>query len=295
MDRLTSMGVFVKAVDLGSFASAASATGLSAQMVAKHVARLEDRLGTTLLNRTTRRQNLTDVGRAYYERCKHILAETEAADAIAQEMHRRPHGLLRISAPVSFGTRCLGPVMTAYLARHEGVETEVTLSDRYVDAMEDGFDVLIRIGAVNGTALIATPLRPYKMIACASPAYVEARGMPQAPSELAAHDCLDYAYWSPSVPCRWVFSRDGTSTEAKVSGRLRSNDWGTLLHAAREGFGIVLGPELVLADEISSGRLVRVLPHHEGPARPMNALTPANRRPTAKVRTFVDALVAAFG
>lgn len=295
MDRLTSMGVFVKAADLGSFAAAAEEMGLSPQMVAKHVARLEDRLGTTLLSRTTRRQSLTDVGREYYARCRQVLAEVAAADAVAQDLNREPRGVLRISAPVSFGTRAMGPVVTEYVAAYPEVEAEVILSDRFVDLAEDGIDVAIRIGAADAAGLIATPLKPYGLIACASPSYIAARGMPLEPEDLSAHECLDYAYWSPALPCRWIFSRGGLAREARVSGRLRSNDWGTLLHAAVAGRGIVLGPDLILAGEIAAGRLVRVLPDHEGPARPMHAMTLANRRATAKVRTFVDALVAAFG
>ena len=295
MDRLTSMAVFVRAADLGSFAAAAEATGISPQMVAKHVVFLEDRLGTALLNRTTRRQSLTDVGRAYYERCKLILSEAEAAEALAQDMRSKPKGVLRVNAPMTFGSFSLSPFITRYLAEYPDMHIDLTLSDRFVDPLEDGFEVMVRIGDVQDMSLVAIPLAPYRLIACASPSYLALRGEPQVPDDLKRHDCLTYNNWSPSMPCRWLFTRDRKSEEVQVDGRFHSNDWKALLHAAIAGFGITLGPESVLAPEIEAGRLVRVLPDYEGPARPMHVLYPAGRRPTVKVRSFVEALVEAFG
>lgn len=295
MDRLTSMAVFVKTSDLGSFASAAEALGMSPQMVAKHVVFLEDRLGATLLHRTTRRQSLTDVGRAYYDRCKLVLAEAEAADTLALDMRSQPKGVLRVNAPVTFGSFSLAPFVTRYLDRYADMQIDLTLNDRFVDPLEEGFEVMIRIGEIEDGSLIAYPLAPYRLIACASPAYLARRGTPATPAELERHDCLTYGYWSPSVPCRWLFSRDGRVEEVKANGRFRSNDWKALLHAAVEGFGVTLGPESVLQAEIAAGRLARVLPDYEGPARPMHVLRPAGRRPTIKVRSFIDALVDEFG
>ncbi|MFC3028743.1 LysR family transcriptional regulator [Roseomonas sp. CGMCC 1.13459] len=289
------MGVFVKAADLGSFAAAAEALGLSPQMVAKHVVFLEDRLGTTLLHRTTRRQSLTDIGRAYYDRCRHLLLEAEAAEALAQEMRSQPKGVLRVNAPMTFGAFSLAPFVTRYLARHPEMQIDLTLNDRFVDPLEEGFEVMLRIGEVQDAALVAHPLAPYRLIACAAPSYLAARGVPETPEELEQHDCLAYAYWSPSIPCRWVFTRDGKRVEVRATGRLRSNDWKTLLQAAIAGYGVTLGPEDVLASEIAAGRLVRVLPDHEGPTRPMHVLYAAGRRPTVKVRSFVDAVIEAFG
>jgi DNA-binding transcriptional LysR family regulator len=295
MDRLTSMAVFVKAADLGSFASAAEAMGISPQMVAKHVVFLEDRLGAALLHRTTRRQSLTDVGRAYYDRCKLVLTEAEAADSLAQDMRSQPKGVLRVNAPITFGSFSLAPFVTRYLARYPDMQVDLTLNDRFVDPLEEGFEVMVRIGEVEDTSLIACPLAPYRLIACASPRYLEKRGTPQTPAELEQHDCLAYGYWSSSMPCRWQFTRDGKQDEVKASGRIRSNDWKALLHAAIEGFGVTLGPESVLNTEITAGRLVRVLPDYEGPARPMHVLYPAGRRPTVKIRSFIDAIVGEFG
>jgi DNA-binding transcriptional LysR family regulator len=295
MDRLTSMSVFVRAADLGSFAAVAEVMGISPQMVAKHVVFLEDRVGAALIHRTTRRQSLTDVGRAYYDRCKLVLAEADAADALVEDMRARPTGVLRVNAPMTFGAFSLAPFVTRYLARYPDMQVDLTLNDRFVDPLEEGFDVMVRIGPVEESGLIAHALSPYRVIACASPAYLAARGVPRTPSDLESHDCLAYAYWSPSIPCRWVFTRNGRAEEVCATGRMRSNDWKALLHAAIEGFGVTLGPESVLSGEIAAGRLVRVLDDYEGPVRPMHVLYPAGRRPTMKVRSFVDAVVEAFG
>ncbi len=295
MDRLTSMAVFVKAVELGSFAAVAEAMGMSPQMVAKHVVYLEDRLGTALLHRTTRRQSLTDVGRAYYDRCKHLLLEVDAAESVAQDMRSKPKGVLRVNAPLTFGAFSLAPFVTRYLNRYPDMQIDLTLNDRFVDPLEEGFEVMVRVGDVNDASLVAHPLAPYRLVACASPDYLERRGVPRTPAELRQHDCLAYAYWSPSIPCRWQFSRDGKIEEVRATGRLRSNDWKALLHAAIEGHGITLGPEGVLQAEIEAGRLVRVLPDYEGPTRPMHVIYPAGRRPTVKVQSFVQAIIEEFG
>ncbi|MEJ2794648.1 LysR family transcriptional regulator [Iodobacter sp. LRB] len=295
MDKLTSMGVFVKSVELGSFVAASQAIGISPQMVAKHIAGLEMSLGVTLLNRTTRRQNLTDIGRAYYERCKRVLSEVDAADFLAEEMLSQPQGELRISAPMTFGTFSLVPFVANYLSRYPKVTINLSLSDRFVDPLEEGFEVLIRIGELADSSLIARPLAPYKLIVCASPAYLAERGIPQTPGDLVSHACLAYSHGNSSMPCRWIFSRQGLTQEVQVIGRLRSDNWKALLHAATEGLGITMGPEDVLAKEIAAGRLVRILPAYEGPSRPMNVLYPPNRRPTAKIRSFIDGLVEEFG
>jgi DNA-binding transcriptional LysR family regulator len=295
MDRLTSMSVFVKAADLGSFAAAARALRMSPQMVAKHVAYLEHRLGTTLLNRTTRRQSLTDIGRSYYERSKIVLAEAETAEAVAMEMKRQPSGTIRVNAPTTFGAFGLAPFVTRYLGRYPEMQVELMLSDRIVDPLEEGYEVVIRIGELADSSMIAYPLRPYRLIACAAPDYLARHGTPETPADLARHSWLVYGISSPSMPCRWLFQKAGRTEEVRAEGRFRSNDWKALLHAAIEGHGVTLGPEDVLQGEIEAGRLVQVLPGYQGPSRPMHVLVPAARRPTVKIRSFVTALCEAFG
>ncbi|CAH2603292.1 LysR family transcriptional regulator [Rhodovastum atsumiense] len=294
-DRLTSMAVFVRAADLGSFAAAAAALGMSAQMVAKHVQFLEDRLGTRLLNRTTRRQSLTEFGRAYYQRCRLILAEIEAAEALAQQARAAPRGRLRVNAPVTFGSHSLVPLITRYLRDHPQVQVDLTLSDRLVDPVEEGFEAVLRLGPIGDSSLVARPLAPYRLIACAAPAYLAEHGVPQTPADLARHECLGFAYWTGALRCQWRFSRDGHSHDVGVSGRLQVNDWKGLLRAALEGFGITLGPEAVLTEELATGRLLRVLPDYTGPSRPMHILYAADRRMTPKLRSFIERVVAEFG
>lgn len=290
MDRLTSMSVFVKAAELGSFAAAANALRISPQMVAKHISRLESRLGTALLSRTTRRQHLTDIGRSYYERCKIVLAEAEAADAIALEMKATPSGTIRVNAPVTFGTSTLAPFITQYLDKYPDTQVELTLNDRFVDPVEEGYEVILRIGELNDSPMAAYPLRPYRLIACASPEYLALHGVPQTPAELALHSCLIYGIWSPQTPCRWQFYQEGKMQEIQPTGRFRANDWRALLHAAVKGYGVTLGPEDVLNEEIRAGRLVQVLPDYTGPSRPMHVLTPAGMRQTVKIRSFIRAI-----
>ncbi|MFS2221972.1 LysR family transcriptional regulator [Pantoea sp. B65] len=294
MDRLTSMQIFVRAADLGSFAAVADALRISPQMVAKHIAALETRLGARLINRTTRRQNLTDIGRSYYDRCRIVLAEAEAADAIALEMNATPSGIIRVNAPVTFGSYVLSPFITHYLGCYPETQVELTLNDRIVDPIEEGFEVIIRIGELADSSMVAWSLKPYRLIACASPAYVAHYGLPEKPADLQHHACLVYGIWSPSMPCRWIFQQQGKTEEVRPEGRFRSNDWKALLHAAVEGYGVTLGPEDVLRKEINEGRLVQVLPGYEGPARPMHVLVPTGRKQTVKVQCFIDALRKSF-
>jgi DNA-binding transcriptional LysR family regulator len=295
VDRLTSMAVFVKSADLGSFAAASVVLDISPQMVAKHVVFLEDRLGTKLLNRTTRKQSLTEFGQAYYERCKLVLAEAEAADLLAHETRAIPRGRLRVNAPVTFGTSSLIPLITRYLRSHPDVQVDLTLTDRMVDPVEEGYEAVIRLGPIVDSTLIARPLAPYRLIACASPAYLAERGTPATPAQLAEHECLGFAYWSRALGSTWRFTRNNRNCDVKVRGRLQVNDWKALLRAAVEGFGITLGAEAALKDELVSGRLVRVLPDYEAPWRPMHILFAADRHPTPKLRSFIDTVVMEFG
>ncbi|MDE8753279.1 LysR family transcriptional regulator [Pectobacterium polaris] len=295
MDRFTSMNIFVKTVELGSFAAAADAFTLSPQMVAKYVAWLEARLGSRLLNRTTRRQSLTDVGQRYYERCKVVLAELQAADDIAREMQTTPSGIIQVNAPVTWGSHLLAPFITRYLERYPDTQIALTLNDRQVDPIEEGFEVIIRIGELADSTMVAWPLQPYSLIACASPDYVARAGLPDTPSSLAHHTCLIYGVKSVLAPCRWVFQKEGKTEEVRPKGRLYANDWNALLHAAIEGYGVTLGPEAVLRKEIQSGRLIQVLSDYDGPVRPVHVMVPSVRRTTVKVKTFVDALRTNFG
>ncbi|WP_426136538.1 LysR family transcriptional regulator [Pseudomonas sp. PWP3-1b2] len=295
MDRLLSMNAFVTAAELGSYARAAERLNLSPQMVAKHVTALEQRLGARLLNRTTRRQSLTELGSAYYERCKHILTEADAADSLAQIMNDTPRGKLRITAPVTFGSYSLMPLITAFLREHPDVEIDLHLTDRFVDLVEEGYEVAFRIGPLATSSLTARPLAPYNLVVCAAPAYLAARGAPRVPADLEHHECLGYAFWSRPADREWVFYHGTVAHKVPVASRLQINESRALMSAALDGFGIVLGPEDFLRVALARGELVRVLPDYAAPSRTMHLVYTADRQRTAKLRRFVEAVLERFG
>ncbi len=295
MDRLESMAVFVKAADLGSFTAAADALGLSSQMVGKHVGFLEKRLGARLLNRTTRRQSLTAIGQTFYERCRAILTEAEAAEALVHDLSASPRGRLRVNAPVTFGACSLAPLVMRYLRTYPGVEVELTLNDRYVDVVDEGYDVVIRLGPLKDSNLVARVLRPFHLVACASPAYLAARGTPLTPHDLAGHECLGFIYASGFPFSEWRFFKDGRDHTIAVRSRFQSNDSRILRDAALDGCGIILQADSFVGDDLASGALVRVLADYETPSREMHALFHGGRPPTPKLRTFVDLVFQQFG
>ena len=287
--------MMVWTLDAVSFSAAARRLSLSPQMVAKHVSALEDRVGARLLNRTTRRQALTDLGRAYAERCRLVLEQADAAQALVDEAKTELHGRLRISAPTTFGAHTLVPLVTAFLRGHLGVEVELALTDRFVDLVEEGCDAAFRIGALNDSSLVSRGLAPYRLAACASPAYLQERGMPRKPVDLAAHECLGYAYWPRPAEGVWQFTRDGVTHEVAVRSRLQIDNGEALVTAALDGFGVVLCAADVLRDAMATGRLVQVLAGYEPPSRPVHLITTRNRLQTPKLRRFIDAAVAALG
>jgi DNA-binding transcriptional LysR family regulator len=294
MDRLASMATFVRAADLGSFAAAASALAMSPQMVAKHVGYLEARLGARLLNRTTRRQSLSEVGKVYYERCKLVLAEADWADAAGSDATGTPRGRLRVNAPVSFGTHTLMPLVSMYLRQNPGVEVELILNDRFVDLVEEGFEAVFRTGPLADSLLAARALRPFRLLACASPGYLSERGTPRHPEDLEAHECLGFV-GARAPTTDWRFLRDGREIAIPASGRLQANNANALLAAALEGFGIAFIAEDLARSALAAGQLVHVLPDFETLSRPMHLLFQADRRQTTKLRSFIDLVVREIG
>lgn len=293
MDRLSGMAMFVRVVESGSFAAAAEAAGVSATMAGKQVRAIEQRLGARLLHRTTRRQQLTEVGRLYYERCRQALAGVALAEASASELQATPRGALRMTAPLSFGSRRLMPALSDYLARYPLVSVDLALSNRAPDLARDGCELAIRIGAVRDGSLVARPLRPYRMMLAASPAYLARQGMPLRPEELSAHSCLGLSNWRRRD--HWHLAGPDGARDIPVQGRLTTDNGDALLVAALRGAGIVLQPEVLLADEIAAGRLLHVLPGWAPPDLPMHLLYLADRRPTAKLRSMIDFLLGRFG
>lgn len=295
MDRLASMAAFVKAAEVGSFAAAASALGISPQMVAKHVTWLEGRLGTRLLNRTTRRQSLTTIGKAYYDRCKLVLTEADWADSLADEAKGAPRGRLRVNAPVSFGAHSLTPVVARYLRQHPKVEVDLVLSDRFVDLVEEEFEAVFRIGPLADSSFVARELAPFHLVACASPAYLRERGIPATPFDLETHECLVYAPTSGPTVNDWRFMRGDQTYEVTVKHRLQVNDAKALLAAALDGFGIAFIAEDLAREGLRSGRLTKVLPEYETPSRPIHLIYHPDRRQTPKLKSFISVVLRELG
>ncbi|HEY9130337.1 MAG TPA: LysR family transcriptional regulator [Dyella sp.] len=287
------MAVFVHTAEKRSFTATAEQFGMSPTMVGKHIRFLEERVGARLLQRTTRRQSLTEAGQLYYERCRQLLADAEAADACIHALRATPRGVLRIHAPVSFGSQRLAPALADFLKRYADVEVDLALGDRVIDLIEEGYEAAIRIGPLADSGLIAVPLQPYRMWLCASPDYLARAGIPREPGELARHECLGFAYWHTKHS--WRLRHDGHNEDVPVHGRFVANNGQALRGAALAGLGIIMQPEVLLADDVAAGRLTRVLPACEPPSRPMHLIYPADRRPTAKLRCFIDFVVETFG
>ena len=293
MDRLLSMTVFAKAVELGSFSAAGNALEMSSQLVGKHVQMLEQHLGVRLLNRTTRRQHLTDIGREFYERTKSILAEVEAAEGLAAETRATPRGRLRINAPVTFGIHALSPKLPEYLAAYPEVTLELSMTNRGVDVIDEGYDLVFRIGQLTDSGLIARPLAPYRLILCAAPSYLAARGPINTPQDLVRQECLGFLH--PELSKRWTLIGPEGAVTVPVSGRLMVDSGEALMAAAVAGVGVLLQPFEIVEPYLASGKLVRLLPEYSAPTRPMHILYAPDRRMTPKLRSFIEFVMANFG
>ena len=289
MDRLIAMQSFIRTVERGSFAAAAAASGLSPAMVGNHVRYLEMRLGTPLLHRSTRRQSVTEFGRSYYERCRSILLEIEAADASAGAMLAAPHGLLRVTAPLSIGATVLPRIVAGYVERHRNVHVDLILGDHRLDLLTDKLDAAIRVGSLADSGLIARSLPPMRLIVCASPAYLAVHGTPCVAAELSLHECLDFFHDGPHL---WRLKGSDGNAVVPVKGRLRINSGHALRLAALEGAGIAMVPLAVVTDDLAAGRLVRLLPDHVAPSLPLHVLTLPDTNTMPKLRSFIDTLVA---
>jgi DNA-binding transcriptional LysR family regulator len=298
MDKLKSMAAFVAAAESDSFSAAAVVLGVTPQLIAKHVGNLESQLGLKLITRTTRRQSLTAIGREYYSRCKAILSDVEAADDLALAANAMPRGKIRISAPYNYGSYRLIPFLTQSLTRYPHTEIELELTDRFVNVVEEGFEIVFRLGKpqlADSAALVQRSLKPFRMFACASPAYLSRHGTPLHPNQLVDHHCLGYLFSDRMTDKLWRFTQ-GTQTFAiPVSSRLNVNNTLAKVNAALADFGITLCVEDVLKPYVQRGELVALFEDFEGPSYPVNLIYPADRRPSAKLRHFIDEAVEALG
>lgn len=292
MDRLLSMEVFVKAVEMGSMSAAAEAMQMSSQLVSKHVRRLEQQLGVKLLNRTTRRQHLTEIGRSYYERAKNILADVEAAQSLAEEVKATPVGKIRISAPVSFGIHALSAKLSTYMTQYPEVAIELSITNRKVDLIDEGFDAVFRVGTLLDSGLIARNLKPYQLILCASPGYLAKHSPLNHPSDLQQHQCLGFLH--TELRTHWTFTGPDGLITVPVSGQITADSGEALMVAALQHQGIMLQPLELVKKEIDSGNLIPLLTNFPVPTRPMHLLYAPDRRMTPKLGSFISFVLEHF-
>jgi DNA-binding transcriptional LysR family regulator len=293
MDTLDGMRTYVAVVTEGSFAGAAGRLGMSPQLVSKYVAQLESRLGARLLNRSTRRVSITEVGQAYFERCQQVLADIDEMESAIGESAVAACGTLRINAPMSFGTLHLSQAIADYQKTQPDVSVDLTLDDRVVDIVSEGFDLAIRITDLDESSLVARKLAPVRMVVCGSPDYLRRRGVPETPNELETHHCLGYAYWSGRN--RWRFEANGKVLDVKITGRFSANNGDALRLAAIAGTGLALQPTFIVGNDIRAGRLRPVLENFSIKGLDVYAVYAHRQYLTGKVRTFVDFLAGYFG
>jgi DNA-binding transcriptional LysR family regulator len=288
MDRLTSLTAFVRVVDSGGFSAAGRRLNMSTTMVSNHVQSLEDRLGARLLNRTTRKVSLTEVGKAYYDRCIQILADIEQADDIAGALQSTPRGTLRIYTATHI-VPFIAPVVAEFLARYPDVKVDLSMGERAVDIIDEGYDIAVRLTPPPDSSLIVRSLATWRHVLCCSPAYLEKHGRPLQLSDLSDRNCVRHVLYPFEDEWRFV-DRKGAPASVRVSGNLISNSGDTLRMAALQGVGVCLAPGFLIHADLEEGRLVRLLPEYRTVEFAMNAVYPHRHHLSAKVRTFIDML-----
>jgi DNA-binding transcriptional LysR family regulator len=288
MDRLTSLTALVRVVDSGGFSAASRKLNMSTTMVSNHVQALEDRLGARLLNRTTRKVSLTEVGKAYYDRAIQILSDLEQADDIAGALQSTLRGTLRVYSATHI-VPFIAPVVAGFLKDYPEVKVDLTMGERSIDLIDEGYDVAIRLTPPPDSSLIVRSLATWRHVLCCSPAYLEKHGPLQQLSELADHNCVRHVLYPYQDGWHFV-DRKGAPASVKVSGNLISNSGDTLRTAALQGVGILLAPGFLISDDLDQGRLVRLLPEYRPVEFSMNAVYPHRHHLSAKVRSFIDLL-----
>jgi DNA-binding transcriptional LysR family regulator len=293
MDKLNSIKAFTKVVQHGSFAAAARELRLSRSAVSKYVIDLEQELGVQLLVRTTRSASPTENGQAYYERCVAILADLEEADVTVTRLQAEPRGILRVNAPMSFGTLHLGPALSDFMERYAELQIQLILSDQQIDPVQEGFDVTLRIADLPSSSLIARKIAPAHRVVCASPSYLQRRGTPQRPSDLREHDCLTYGHLATGK--QWKLTGPDGEHWISIPWTLCTNNAEVLCDAAVRGRGIALLPTFIAAAELRRGSLQTILESYEAPEISIYAIYPETRHLSVKVRVFIDFLIERFG
>ena len=292
MDRFQEMQAFAAVVDAGSFVRASDALTMSKAAVSRQVADLETRLGVRMLHRTTRKLSLTEEGEVFYARCKEVLASLAEAEAEVTARTGQAVGVLKVSVPVSFGLLHLAGVWAGFMAAHPNVSLDVTLSDRMVDLVDEGFDVAVRIARLPSSSLVSRKLSSTRLVLCASPQYLIEHGAPEHPSELAQHQVISYTLLATGET--WSFDGPQGPVSVKVTPRMHSNSGDTCRAAALGHQGIILQPTFMIADDLRSGDLVEILPEYRSPELGIYALYPTRKHVLPKVRLLIDHLVESF-
>lgn len=292
MDKFQEMRAFVAVVDAGSFVRAADALDLSKTAVSRLVSELEARLGTRLLQRTTRKLSLTPEGEVFHERCRQLLDGVSEAEAELSAHAGEAIGQLRLNVPVSFGLLHLAPLWPAFMALHPKVVLEVTLSDRLVDLVDEGYDLAVRISRLQASSLVSRQLTSTRLILCASPQYLKRHGAPQHPLDIAQHSVIAYSLLSKGD--QWEFMGPEGPVGVKVRPRMYTNSGDTCCAAALHHQGIVLQPSFLVATHLASGALVELLPQYRSMELGVYAVYPSRKHLTPKVRVLIDFLVQAF-
>lgn len=292
MDKFLEMKVFAAVAEAGSFTGAAHALEMSKAAVSRYVAELEARLGVRLLHRTTRRLSPTAEGDIFHARCRELLENLDEAEAEITSRSGEASGLLKANVPVSFGLMHLAPLWPALMARHPALALDVTLSDRVADLVEEGFDLAVRIGALPASSLISRKLASTRLVLCASPDYLRARGEPTRPDELAAHDVISYSLFSAGE--HWSFSGPGGEVTVKVSPRMRTNSGDTCRAAALQAQGIILQPSFLVGADLARGGLKEIMPDYGSGTLGIYAVYPSKKFLAPKVRVAIDFLAEAF-
>lgn len=291
-DLLDGMAVFVGVVNAGSFTAAARALGHSTSYVSKAVSRLESRLGSRLLNRSTRTISLTDAGRAYYERCSQIVIDAQNAERSIKQLQETPSGLLRVNAPGSFGSKYLLDVLSQFMHRYPQVKMEIEFNDRLIDVVAEGYDVVIRVGEIKDSNLVARRFTSSRAVVVASPDYIKRRGCPRRAQELAQHDCIAYSLLP--TPTQWNFYKNGVRSVVTVDPRALCNSAAIEVAMVVQGIGITRLPLFTCEEEVASGQLQIILEDYDQIQFDVYAVYPHRQYLTAKVRAFVDFVVDAF-
>lgn len=293
MGSFDGLETFVRVAQTGGFSAAARDLGMTPSAVSKQIARLEDRLGARLFNRTTRRLALTEEGQAFHDRTQRILADVAEAEQAVANLGGALRGLLRINVPVAFGRLHVAPLLPDFLAAHPGLRIDVVLNDRFVDLVEEGVDLAIRIGELADSSLIARRLAANRRLVCAAPDYLTRQSTPRAPADLTGHNCLVYTYRASRNDWHFI-GPDGARQTAQVAGNLEANNAEALHAAVRAGLGLGLLPHWLVGRDLAEGRLVELLPDFHAPDSAIYAVYPPGRHLSPKVRGFVDFLAARY-